>query len=221
MTAFNFYTSRDSVVLYTDTLAIMRESHKPSHFTSKIFPLAHLRGCLVGTGTHQLAMNWYQYLLSSMLIRDLLYLDRFVTVQLRRLWKDVASNINGELGTSTIYHFGYSESERTFVSFAYRSAKDFASERLGFGLGVKPQTKVEDLSEAFSKPEDLDKLMISIIERQREEDLAKPIEEQIGIGGEIQKAILWPSAMSIETIYRFPDYDNQYEQMMENVRREE
>lgn len=132
----------------------------------------------------------------------MLFLDSFVTDQLQKIWKDLIAN-GKQSGNSTIYHFGFSEEEKSLVGFVYRSTNNFASERIKFGLSVKPPISVDSGSHTYSNSEEFDNFMIDLMRKQRKEDLEMPLENQVGIGGEIQKAVLLQNGISIKTIYKF------------------
>jgi hypothetical protein len=54
--------------------------------------------------------------------------------------------------TTTVYHFGFSEVTGLIHSFAYRSANNFQSEKIAYGLGIKPECTIP---ENYSLPQDI------------------------------------------------------------------
>src|SRR5258708_36100144 len=73
-------------------------------------------------------------------------LDAHTPQQLRLIWQELASENGGSLpGTSTIYHFGWSNKLKQFVRYVFRSEKSFQSECYpDWGIGIKPQPKDTD-----------------------------------------------------------------------------
>ena len=202
MTAAIFNIGPQQIIVAMDTLAMAGEMRTPLFFTSKFYPLPHLNGAMFATGIGDLATQWFVKL-ERFLVRDIHHLDEFAIPTLRELGRQFELN---EENTTTIYHVGYSERESRYVGFAYRSTDNFASERLEYGLRTKPGV-AGAVIESF--PDDFIRLM----EQQRTEDDALPVQNRVFIGGEIQALILHQKTMTIQTIYRFSDYEKLYEQM--------
>jgi hypothetical protein len=208
MSALNFSLQEDMVIIATDTLALSAETNRPSHFQTKFYPVPHLEGIICGTGISQFIAKWALQVQTSMLVKDIPHLDEFTTEQLRKLWKEF--HHRGEF-TNTIYHFGYDVSLGKFRGYAYRSEKNFASEELVYGLGTKPP--VPDFVPTGNPVDDF-KNLISI---QRKEDLSRPQENRIGIGGDIQMVLLEPSRITIVRTYRYEDFEELYKQMCQEL----
>lgn len=202
MTATIFNIAPHQVIVVTDTLAVAGDTRTPYFFTTKFYPLPHLHGAMFATGVGDLATQWFVKL-ERFLVRDIHHLDEFARPTLQELGLQFGLN---QTNTTTIYHIGYSEKESQYIGFAYRSIADFASERLEYGLRTKPG--VPDAADQ-SFPDDFIRLM----EQQRADDLALPVESRVLIGGEIQALMLQDKEMTIQTVYRFDDYEELYEQM--------
>lgn len=112
--------------------------------------------------------------------------------------------------TTTIYHIGYSETEQSYVAFAYRSTNDFKSERLQYGFATKPP--VPEATATYSED------FIRIMEEQRAMDNALLPDKRVFIGGEIQLLVLQNKTMTIQTIHRFEDYEDLYDPMRDGVK---
>lgn len=203
MSSLNFLVQKDFALISTDTLALQPNTHLPSHFQSKAFPVLHLNGLICGTGINLLAIQWYSKVATSMLARSFPHLDEFTPSSLRDIASEIKLPTNS---TSTIYHFGYDEFAESYRVYAYRSEHDFQSEELELGFGIKPQIE-------FTQTEDLIKDFIDLITLQRECDLAKPLENRIGIGGDIHVYSMIPGRINIQLIHRFDDYDDLYSNM--------
>ena len=75
------------------------------------------------------------------------------------------------------------------------------------GIGTKPPI---DIGPFDSLPAGF----IDIITRQRALDRAEPIENQLGIGGEVQFAVLTPEQLLMTTCHRFDDYETCLKDML-------
>ena len=180
-------------------------------FTSKIFPFPHLNGVMCGTGHGQFVLDWFVHMHSNLLAKDMIHANLYTPSQLRTL--ATKYNLN-KPNTATIYQFGYSKQEQTFKGFAYRSEKNFQSDELGLGdFGIKP---IGDRSLAENiniLPDDF----IKLIEDARRIDDALPIDQRVGIGGEIHFLYMTSERMSLRNVHRFPDYDVMYQEMCKEL----
>jgi hypothetical protein len=208
MTALNFLLEPDRVCIATDTLALSLggRSHK---FATKIFPLPHLQLIICGTGLLQLATDWYLFVQTSAVVRSIIGLNKFAPAILRELW---ARHPEASGTSGTIYHFGFDEEAGYFRGFAFRSSNDFEEEELQQNaFGVKPPVlmpEIKTLPDGF----------IELVSRQREEDLRRPVQERIGVGGEVQFAILTQNSVTITTCHRFDDFEEIWEEMLANLK---
>ncbi len=207
MTALNIFFEPNQVCIATDTLAC--DGGLPRLYASKIFPLSHLNGVLCGTGAFGLLMDWFVAIQSGAIVRDIIELDQFTPEQLQRLGEKYGLD---EQHTTTIYHFGYSETEERFRGFVYRSTNAFASEELEYQIRLKPAV---DIGEVTSLPADFIKAM----KLQRQMDKQQPVSSQVGIGGEIHFAVLRPGSINITNCHRFEDYETDFTAMLENTSR--
>ena len=207
MTALNFLFEPNRVCIAMDTMSVEAVSKRPSLFTTKIFPLVHLGGVMCGTGNGPFVLDWFLYVQSSVLVRDIPHLDEFAPEQLRKL----AAHYNlSEKNTVTIYQFEFSDLERRYRGFAYRSEKSFASEELQYGIGTKPPIEVKPI-------ESLPEGFIELMKRQHAEDQCRPVSEQVGIGGDIHFFVMTESGMSLSRCHRFENREVCYNEMLRNV----
>ena len=107
---------------------------------------------------------------------------------------------------TTIYHFGISEVTGEVAAFAYRSTNNFQSERLSHGLKCKPES-------AYEMGDDLRGGLIEMMKSQRELQSAKPRDERVYIGGDVQLLHLDAHGITCRRIHRFDDFLEQEVQM--------
>lgn len=198
------------VVLVTDTLSTST-SGDPHIFVSKCFVIPHLEMVVAGTGVALISQRWAHQLQTAVLARDIDFLDHLVPAALTQ----VVTDLNGEFGelpgTSTVYHFGYSEDREEYVGYAYRSEHDFVSEPLqSGGFGVKPRP-IGD----FSSPNDMNE-MVQLGRRIRAEQDGLP-EGRIYIGGELCMTALINRTITVSKLFRFEDFEDQWLTMNENL----
>ena len=208
MTALNFHIQPDEIYIAMDTLAISPPSAESFLYTTKFYFLPHLKMIICGTGLAKIIIDWFVRVNTSMLVQDVCHLNEFTVNALRDLGSQYALS---EKLTATIYHFGWSELENCFTGFAYRSEKDFQSERLGYGTGIKPHFDQIDWVDG----EGID--FIKIIKQQRLLDRQRPLNQQVGIGGEIHMIHMNQNGTSIVQLHRFDDYDDEYAQMIKHL----
>jgi hypothetical protein len=206
MSSIIFHTDEKQVLVATDTLAVFHKDAKAAKFTSKALYLPHLRLIVAGTGMGGFADMWMAQINGGRL-RGIEDLDTQTTAILSNGWKDYKAQLKiDESVTTTIYHFGFSETTGLIRSFAYRSTDDFKSEPLPYGVSVKPEMATPP---PYSLPADL----LSMMEDQRALQLKSPPEKRLYIGGEIIAHHLMEAGCSIYQVARFADYDHHVEEM--------
>jgi hypothetical protein len=213
MTAFNAIYYRNCVIIVMDTLGMIDEKF-PMLFTSKMYPILHLKGIICGTGVGNFIQDWANRVNSTMLVHDIIHLNEFAPTSLKDLASD--GNYNFASTTSTVYHFGYSFTDKLHKGYAYRSVNGFISEPLQYGFLFKPAT-------SYSMPEGEIDYQTGIAElvkatlQQKEEQDSLPRDKRVFIGGEIQFAILQEGNISMGTCYQFPDWNETYSEMCEQL----
>ncbi len=135
-----------------------------------------------------------------MVVRGIENLDFHASGGLAALWTEF-NQAYPNIGTTTVYHFGFSEMSDFIHAYAYRSANNFRSERLGYGISAKPKCTV---AEGYQLPNDIRKFMNEQIARQE----LLPKDQRVYIGGEIQIHHLTKTGCSIYTLDRFDTYSN-------------
>ncbi len=207
MTALIYIFQENQVCIAMDTLSLSSDDGKPLYFTSKISPLPHLNGLICGTGVMNFIVNWVALVHTNIVAEDIEHLSIYTPDSLRKLWQEFRFN---EGQQSTIYYFGYSKTDRRYKGFAFRSTSGFEREELQYSFGIKPPVPNTEIKEI---PADIIRIMCY----QKEQDDRLPLGQRLGIGGEIQFAILTPSQIIILTLYRFDDYESCYRQMCERL----
>jgi len=117
----------------------------PCFFTTKAFIVPHLRMLICGTGVAGFLGRWFVQLNDRFVVRDVDHVDYHAPGILRELWRTYKEEFGIPDGpTTTVYHFGFSKDDNRIHPYAYRSADDFVSEPLRYGIGVKPECRVPE-----------------------------------------------------------------------------
>jgi hypothetical protein len=210
VTALMFVLSPDSVVIGTDTLAVLPTDKSPHKYASKVFMLPHLGAVICGTGVFQLPLDWYMDIQSSVLARDMDFMNEIAPERLRSIWSRIGAD-----GTSTVYHFGYSPHDGAYVGYAFRSTNDFARERLEYGIGIKPALdELIMVAREMAEEPDIHAMVVSLIESARALDDDLPVDDRVGIGGEIHLLTLTAGRQIGWVVRPWPDFESLYEQML-------
>jgi hypothetical protein len=201
MTALVFALQPDQICIAMDTLVVGADDKKPVCFQRKFLSLPERELLIAGTGLANLINRWFEYVSVLSNLGGIDDLDSFTPSVL-----EASVSAAGDLGdiTTTLYHFGYSEAEAKYVGYAYRSTTNFQSERLQYALGIKPPVRVEPTDNI-----EFPGFMIDIVLDQQRQDQLLPLEQQVGIGGEIEFAVLSNRHTQIETVHRFATYENE------------
>ena len=202
MSSLIFHTESKLAVVATDTLAMSLDQNIPYNFMTKAYILPHLRLIVCGTGLGSFGIQWFTQINENLVVADIDNLNYHTPDALNKLWSSFKSaHKEIEKTTSTMYHFGFSESDECIHSYVYRSTNNFKSEHIVYGLGYKPECNPPD---QYKFPEDIIKMM----EQQKEIQSTKPISERLGIGGEIQMIVLNENGFNVSIIHKFDDYDS-------------
>lgn len=209
MTALVFTVQPEQICLAMDTLVVAADDNTPLCYQTKFIVLPHLNLVIAGTGLASLITGWFHFVNGSMVVRDIDHLNTFTPGSLRRAETECQGT---GLTTTTLYHFGYSTLEKRYVGYAYRSTKNWESDRLPDALGLKPVVHVPPIDDIqFSQ------FLIDIVSEQRRQDLLLPLSERVGIGGDIQFVVLENGVVTVSTVHHFESYESEYKQMSEKV----
>jgi hypothetical protein len=201
MSSLIFYTEQEQALIATDTLAVSTDG-RPISLTSKAFHLPHLRMVLAGTGCGGFLDRWLLQLNSRMIVPGIEALSVHTPSRLNTLWDAYQDEFTSPIGrTTSVYHFGFSETSDSIKAYAYRSENGFASEDRPYGIYVKPECSVP---EPYKLPDDFRTMM----DEQRKIQRQKPANERIHIGGQIVVHHLVRAGCSTFSTGCFEDFDD-------------
>lgn len=139
MSSLLFYTDESEAIVATDTLLHYSADTAPGHI-SKAIAIPHLRMIIAATGSALFFSRWIGLVNYQGASLDVDTINAHATEALKSLWGEVEAQCPTlHQQTATVYHFGISDHTRKVHGFAYRSGSDFRSERLNYGLGLKPE----------------------------------------------------------------------------------
>jgi hypothetical protein len=210
MSSIIFWTDETQALVATDTLAVSTDG-KPLRFTTKAFIVPHLRLIMAGTGAGGFLGRWFIQINDNMLVQGIEHLDHHSPRVLAAFWLRFKQefSITDTDRTTTVYHFGFSESTGLIRTFAYRSANGFRSEEVGYGLGYKPECTLPD---DYQLPRDIRRIR----DDQRVVQAARPKETMLYIGGEIMIHHVSRTGFVAYPLDRFEDYATDEAAMYEN-----
>ncbi len=212
MSSLIFCTDENQVLVATDTLATSPDG-SPFKFTTKAFIVPHLKLMIAGTGAGGFLGRWFVHINDGMAVKGIDHLDCFAPNSLASLWagyKQQQVSLPNDI-TVTVYHFGFSETSKLIHSFAYRSMSDFRSNRLEYGVGLKPDCHLPD---NYCFPRDIRKMM----DEQRTIQASNPKSDRVYIGGEIEIHHLSENGFQVYTMDRFEDYARDETAIYDNFR---
>jgi len=209
MSSLIFTTDETQAFVATDTLAAF--DGRPAFFTTKAFPLPHLRMVIAGTGLAGFLDHWLVSINTSP-VRDIDDLNSHAPAGLALVWGIFKKQFPGmTTETTTVYHFGFSENTGKMRSFAYPSEQSFAPKLLDYGPGVKPLCVVRD---GWEFPADIPELM----NQQRSIQAKLPTQERVYIGGEIQIIHLTVAGFHLYRSAQFDDFEEQETAIYKSLR---
>jgi hypothetical protein len=197
MTSLVYALQPDQVFIAMDTLVVNGIDKTPAAFQRKFLPIPEFNLLIAGTGSADFINGWFQFVPKYLMGCDIDDLNIHAPEILNNSAKELAHE-------STIYHFGYSVIENSYVGYAYRSTASFKSEKLKYVLGFKPVIPTEGLLDVT-----IPKSLVDIVCEQQRYDKLKPVENQVGIGGEIEIVELKDKKLTIKTAHRFLSYDDE------------
>ncbi|WP_349573135.1 hypothetical protein [Azotobacter salinestris] len=193
MSSLLFYTSSEEAIVATDTLVAEQNGNTLGH-SSKAIALPHLRLIIAATGAAALFNRWIGLVNEQSVAFDVDTLDTHAPLNLQMLWGEMQGQFpSPHHYTATLYHFGFSHNSGLIHAFAYRSESNFASERLRYGLGIKPDLENRGGIDFAAFPAVAPEIMRAQI---KQEDL-KASPKGVRIGGQVQITHLAPDGFSI------------------------
>lgn len=210
MTALIYALQPDQVCLAMDTLTVSAEDRTPLRFQTKFLVLPHLNMVIAGTGLADLVTQWFLFVNGSMVVRDIDHVDLFASGALRKAEAECPGT---DLSTTTLYHFGYSQEQKCYVGYAYRSANNWASERIPYALGVKPPVPVPNTDDI-----QFPQFLIELMAEQRRADQLLPLAQQVGIGGDVSFVVMSNLSVTVAPVHRFDSYEIEFNQMVAKLK---
>lgn len=139
MSSLLFYTDETEAIVATDTL-LHYSVDTPPGYASKTIAIPHMCMMIAATGSALLFSRWIGLVNNQGFALDVDAVNAHAPQELQTLWSELNRHAPAlQDQTATIYHFGISDDSGKIHGFAYRSVSDFKSERLDYGLGVKPE----------------------------------------------------------------------------------
>lgn len=214
MTALIYFLHPDYIILATDSLATTEDS-SPIRFVTKIMPLPHIKSVICGTGSFELIIDWFSFIQKHIIAKDIHLIDKLAPEYIRNIYYSYPkeNQIN-----STIYQFGYDIKEMKFVGYAYRSTDNFNSEKLIYGIGIKPPDVMEDAELILWKENDIYKKIINLIIKQKEIENKKDSKDKVGIGGAIYIFQMVNNYNFFCETYIFDDFESTYNEMLNTIK---
>jgi hypothetical protein len=198
MSSLIFQVTQEEAIVVTDTLAVDSVGNA-ALYTSKAVYLPHLRLVIAGTGIGGFADDWATQVNGRMRTSGIDNLNTHTPARLQANWlRCTADSAMPACATTTVYHFGESEFTGQIHAYAYRSERAFTSERLPYGIGVKPKCSVPQA--------ELLKNIPAMMQEQRAIQESRPEADRLHIGGEAIGIFLTPDTCNIFSIFRFSDY---------------
>ena len=194
-----FYTDEAQAYVATDTLAVASHDVRPVSFTTKALIVPHLKMIIAGTGVGGFLDQWFVQLNGGVVTTGIDNVNEHTPRNLASIWARHIQQVGDSGQTTTVYHFGFSERTGLIHSYAYRSDSAFQSERLVYGLAVKPDCPIP---EPFSLPDNIRAMM----DCQRKIQARLPKHARVYIGGEIQIHHLTKDGYRVFTHGKFKDY---------------
>jgi hypothetical protein len=199
MSSLIYKIEKMQVFLATDTLATT--NGKATGFTTKAFPLPHLRMVIAGTGLAGFLDHWLVALNASP-VRGIDALNEHAQAGLLNVLRTFKTQFPNMNETTNVYHFGFSENTGVIQSFAYKSEELFEPRPIGYGLYVKPNVPEDAIPRDTLHPSDFPRIMAA----QRAHQAKLPKEARVSIGGEIQMHHLEHAGYKAYRLGQFEDY---------------
>ena len=199
MSSLIYKVEKMQVFLATDSLATM--NGKAMGFTTKAFPLPHLRMVIAGTGLAGFLDHWLVEVNTSP-VRGIDALNEQAQAGLLNLLRAFNKQYPSMIEATSVYHFGFSENTGVMQSFAYKSEELFEPRQIECGLYVKPNVPEDAIPKDTLHPGDF----IRIMAAQRAIQAKLPKEARVSIGGEIQMHHLDQAGYKSYRLGQFEDY---------------
>ena len=199
MSSLIYKVEKMQVFLATDSLATV--NGRAMGFTTKAFPLPHLRMVIAGTGLAGFLDHWLVEVNASP-VRGIDALNEQAQAGLLNVLRIVQKQFPSMHETTSVYHFGFSEDTGIIQAFAYKSEELFEPRQIACGLYVKPNVPEDAIPKDTLHPSDFTRIMAA----QRANQAKLPKEVRVSIGGEIQMHHLEQAGYKSYRLGQFEDY---------------
>jgi hypothetical protein len=229
MSALILILQKNMVSTATDTLSCFKPSPndtqlKPRSYTTKAFLLPQLKSIMAFTGVAQLAFYWYRYIIENFIGKDI---DSLLNINTDPLKSYMNENELKSILTGSLYFAGYSEQDKKFKGHKIQCFEEgeLKQTELDYNIYIKPNHEgIEPLMNKILQENpglNYDTFSIKMIKKLREIDEDLPVDQQVGIGGEIQFTQAYNENNSfkcgVHMIYRFDDYVSKGDEMLRNA----
>ncbi len=195
-----------------------RDSNRPVLYATKVWTYPHMNLAIAVTGLADLGDGFDDRIRRRWGIRDIEDLNSIAQGDLKEQFERIvewsAEVFPGEdVGTATVYAFGFPHGSNEMVRYTYRSMKDFEPERCVEPeprFTTKPPLKSHEFDVPLSREE-----AIALATQIRKEQGDGTEEGTVAIGGELYLTVLEPYRITSELLYRFPDYEEMWQAMLE------
>jgi hypothetical protein len=199
MSSLIYKVEKNQVFIATDTLATL--NGRAIRFTTKAFPLPHLRMVIAGIGLDGFLDHWL-VAVNAEPVRGIDSLNEHAQAGLLNVLRTFKKQFPGMNETTSIYHFGFSENTGVIQSFAYKSEEQFEPRQIAYGLYVKPSVPEDMIPRDTLHPGDIPRIMAA----QRAIQAKLPKEARVSIGGEMHMHHLEQAGYESYRLGQFEDY---------------
>jgi hypothetical protein len=197
MTSLAFVIQKDKVCIAMDTLVVGHGDKRPMAFQRKFIVLQPSGIVIAGTGLGNMINAWFQEATCTLATLDLDALQSHAQGFLQK----TASQVQGlDLSPASLFHFGWSAIEEGYAGFVCRPGSAWSPVRVPENLiRMQPEVAIDQ-----TKPFELPGSLVNILLRQQLADKNLPVQDQQGIGGEIEFVYMHERRIEIMVIGQFP-----------------
>lgn len=216
MTALIYLLDPKGVIIGTDTLSL-GSNKSPHNYLTKVYPLPHLKSIICGTGSADLAIDWFSFIHRCVVGKDITILRETAQARLNEIFSGY--NFHSTM-TATIYQFGYNLKSKKFEGYRYHSEDNFKEVSLPYKVGIKPYgEQIIESSKSKKKCNDQIEFIIDTIKKQKQIDDRQDDTERLGIGGHIHVLTVTKLYQILWEVYEFSDYEKTFLEIVEYRKR--
>ncbi|MEV4670000.1 MULTISPECIES: hypothetical protein [unclassified Microbacterium] len=207
MTLLMYTVWQDAAEIVSDTLVTAADGRTPVRYQSKVWAIPRLNLAMATTGTAEIGAALHAQLNADLAIVDVEGANATAPGRLRAIERELIS-IAGDIGSTTVYLFGFPHESELLSAFKYTSMDGgtFESQRIPAGeFAVKPKPQTFTLSSAPDAREE--KIALACRVRDEQLDLMEAGAKAVAIGGELMAFLVENGSVQAERLFRFPDYD--------------